>query len=58
MFLWILLEFTDNKLLSEIVGNRLEQTGDCSLPDEHKQPQKIIVFLMNVTTEQNSNSVS
>lgn len=38
IFLWILLELTDNILLPEIVGNRLEQKGDFSLSDRPEQP--------------------
>lgn len=57
-FLWILLECKDNELISETVGNGLEEAGDCYRSDGLKQPLKIIIFLTNGTTEQHSNGVS
>jgi len=41
MFLWVLLEFTDNELLSDIVRNRLEQTGDYFLSEGNSIALKI-----------------
>lgn len=38
IFLWILLEFTDKILLPQIVGNGLDQRGDCSPSDRPEQP--------------------